>query len=141
MLKNSYINKSKSNNWGTPIEFYNKLDKEFKFDFDPCPYKNTFDGLMIDWKKSNYVNPPYNNIELWAVKCRQEQMKGNLSVLLIPARTDTNYFHKYILPYAEIRFVKGRLKFISLDEKSKTISCAPFPSILCIYRPENVNIE
>lgn len=129
----SYINKSKSNCWGTPLKLYNELNKEFNFDFDPCPYEYKVDGLSIDWGKSNFVNPPYSNISEWAEKCRIEQLKGNKSVFLIPARTDTKYFHKWILPYTEIRFIKGRLKFISLDKKSKKNNSAPFPSIICIY--------
>lgn len=127
-----YINKSKSDNWITPKKLYDKLNEEFKFDYDPCPINYKIDGLITDWGNSNFVNPPYSNIKEWAKKCRIEQQKGNKSVLLIPARTDTNYFHKYILPYAKIRFIKGRLKFKSFDNKYKANS-APFASILCIY--------
>jgi len=129
-----YIDKSKTNNWGTPKELYKELDQEFHFDHDPCPHLYEQDGLKSNWGKSNFVNPPYDNIKAWAKKCRDEQIKGNKSVLLIPPRTDTKYFHEYILPFTEIRFIKGRLKFTSLDDKSKKSSPSPFPSILCIYK-------
>ena len=57
---------------------------------------------------------------------------AEIIVMLLPARTDTKYFHEYILPYAEIRFVKGRLKF--LDENNQAKDAAPFPSMVCVYR-------
>jgi len=49
-----------SDNWATPKEFYNQLNKEFNFDFDPCPLHSTFDGLKTEWGKVNFVNPPYS---------------------------------------------------------------------------------
>jgi len=129
-----YINKSLTDNWGTPKNLYENLNDEFDFDFDPCPYRNDFDGLKIDWKKRNFVNPPYSNIKDWAKKCRDEQKKGNLSVLLIPPRTDTKYFHEYIYKYAELRFIKGRLKFQNLEKPKEKPKPAPIPSMLCIFR-------
>ena len=129
----AYIAKSKSNCWGTPKHLHDALNAEFGFDFDPSPYpRPKWDGLTISWGKSNFVNPPYSDIAPWAKKCRTEQLLGKKSVLLIPARTDTGYFHEYILPFAKIRFLRGRLKFQSLDKKSKSTS-APFPSIICIF--------
>ena len=129
-----YINKSLSNNWGTPSKLYEKLNSKYNFDFDPCPHpKPSWDGLEVDWKQRNFVNPPYSDIESWAKKCRAEQLKGNMSVLLIPARTDTKYFHDWILPYAKVEFIKGRIKFKKLDDNVKTETTAPFPSILCVY--------
>ena len=134
----AYINKSKSNCWGTPKGLYAKLDAIHGFDYDPCPFPRPdgFDGLSVEWRKSNFVNPPYSNIEPWAEKCRIEQMRGNKSVFLIPARTDTKYFHKWILPFAKIEFIKGRLKFVDLDNSSKKTSSSPFPSIICVYEAE-----
>ena len=129
-----YIKKSKSDNWATPKDLYDKLDKEFKFKFDPCPYQYKVDVLSIDWDKSNFVNQPFSNIKEWSAKCREQQLKGNMSVLLIPARTDTKYFHNNILPYTEIRFIKGRLKYKSLDNLTAKPTSAPFPSMICIYK-------
>lgn len=129
MSKKSYIEKSKSDNWGTPKDIKDK----YKDWFDPCPYpKLEWDGLNIEWGDKNFVNPPYSNIKEWAEKCMIESKKGKTVHLLIPARTDTKYFHEFILPYAKIEFIKGRLKFLSLDNLSKNQS-APFSSIICKY--------
>jgi hypothetical protein len=69
----------------TPKEIYEKLDKIHHFDFDPCPLSPNFDGLLVAWKKSNFVNPPFRVYLLWTLKAIEECMKGNSSVLLIPA--------------------------------------------------------
>lgn len=122
------------NNWATPQDFYDKLYEEFTFDFDPCPLNHNLEewnGLEIDWKERNYVNPPYSRKEKeeFIRKAREEQLKGKLSVLLLPVSTSTKVFHEVILPHAEIRFVKGRLKFG--DAKGS----GTFDSMLCIFRP------
>ena len=81
-----------------------------------------------------FCNPPYSNIAEWVKKCYEESKKdGTLVVMLIPARTDTKYFHDYILHRAEVRFIKGRLKFG--DSKNS----APFPSMIVIFRAACVN--
>jgi len=132
-MSRGYIARSQSNIWLTPKKLYDELNAEFKFDFDSCPYPQpTWDGLEIDWKDSNYVNPPYSNLKLWIKKSYEEWNKGNTVVMLIPARTDTIAFHKYIFGSAEVRFVKGRIKF----EKPDGIKPqpAPFPSCLIIWR-------
>lgn len=121
----------KSDNWSTPKEFYSKLDAEFKFDYDPCPLNATYNALedYICWGGRVFINPPYSNIRAFLEKGLQELKKGNaeLLVYLIPARTDTKWFHDLIYGKAEIRFIKGRLKFG--DSKNS----APFPSMLVIY--------
>ena len=130
-------NSKKSNLWGTPVDLYESLDKEFKFDYDPCPFPKpeSFDGLLTDWGKCNFVNPPYSDVGRFARKCREEQKKGNVSVLLIPARTSTGYFHDWILPFAEIRFIRGRLKFVGLSEENRDVkNPAGFASLVCVYR-------
>lgn len=114
-MKNIHINND--DNYATPPELYNELNKEFNFDFDPCPYnegKIINDGLKIDWGKSNFVNPPYSQKlkEQFIIKGVEEMKKGNISVFLIPVSTSTKLFHDYIKPNAsEIRFLKGRVKF------------------------------
>lgn len=117
---------SNKQDWTTPPDLYKKLDDEFNFDFDPCPLDPQFDGLSIEWGQCNFVNPPYDELSKWIKKGYNESLKGNIVVFLIPARTDTQAFHEYLYPYAEIRFIKGRLKFS--DSKNP----APFPSMICI---------
>ena len=114
-MKNIHINND--DNYATPPELYNELNKEFNFNFDPCPYNEgdiINDGLKIDWGKSNFVNPPYSQKlkEQFIIKGIEEMKKGNVSVFLIPVSTSTKLFHDYIKPNAnEIRFLKGRVKF------------------------------
>lgn len=128
MFNTTGLMSSLKQDWRTPAALYKELDKEFNFNFDPCPSDPNFDGLNIDWKDRNFVNPPYKNIKDWIKKGYEEYKKGKLVVFLIPARTDTSYFHIYIYPYAELRFIRGRLKFN--DQKGS----APFPSMIAILR-------
>lgn len=107
-------------NWATPDDFYAKLDAEFNFDFDPCPYyvgevTPDRDGLLIPWAGvSVYVNPPYSRQikEAFVKRGIEESRKGKTVVFLLPVSTSTDLFHNHILPNAaEIRFVHKRLKF------------------------------
>jgi len=120
----------KTDDWSTPKDFYQELDKEFNFDFDPCPLRSTTDGLSIDWNGSVFINPPYSNIKAFLEKGITELSKGNAKqlVYLVPARTDTKWFHDLVYNKSEIRFIKGRLKFG--DSKNS----APFPSMLIIFK-------
>lgn len=110
-------------NWITPDWFYSKLNEEFRFDFDPCPYSEELippekDGLLIEWGESNFINPPYRRYLKEAFVQRSLEMcqKGKLSVLLLPVSTSTKLFHRIIKPNAsEIRFVEGRIKFQKKD--------------------------
>jgi site-specific DNA-methyltransferase (adenine-specific) len=129
---------SQSNEWETPQEFFDELNKEFNFTLDPCStkenakcpkfYTQTNDGLTQDWNNEIvFVNPPYGReIKHW-VKKASEAM-GGVVVMLIPARTDTSYFHDYIYNKAEIRFIRGRLKF------GGHTNSAPFPSMVVIFK-------
>jgi site-specific DNA-methyltransferase (adenine-specific) len=114
-----------SDNWKTPTEFYEKLNNEFNFDFDPCPYSEgdpLFNGLTCEWGSSNFVNPPYSQKlkEAFVLKAIEESKKGKLCVLLIPVSTSTKIFHDHILPNKkEIRFVKGRIKFHGYNTKGE----------------------
>lgn len=137
---------SKTNEWATPQEFFDELDKEFHFTLDPCAtsenhkcdlyYTKEEDGLSKGWEGHRvFCNPPYGReIGNW-VKHAYEQSRERETtvVMLIPARTDTRYFHDYIYGKAEIRFVKGRLKF------GDGTSPAPFPSMVVIFREEKRN--
>lgn len=118
-------NKSLKNhdNWETPKELYDKLDKEFNFDFDPCPINtqeitDDKDGLLIDWGKRNFVNPPYSRKlkEAFVKRAIEFADNGRLCVILLPVSTSTKLFQDYILPNAKkIRFLRGRVKFIGVN--------------------------
>lgn len=132
---------SKSNEWSTPQAFYDELNKEFNFTMDPAATKENAkcdkyfteeeDGLLQNWEgEVVFCNPPYGRvIKDWVKKASEESKKPNTTVvMLIPARTDTRYFHDYIYhKVKEIRFVKGRLKFG--DSKNS----APFPSMIIVF--------
>ena len=125
---NSGLFTSARGNWKTPKALYNSLDSEFHFDFDPCPTNPIFDGLLVEWGTRNYVNPPYGRvIGLWIEKGYKEFTEGKLVVFLIPSRTDTRWWHEWIMKASEIRFLKGRLHF---DERGP----APFPSAVVVFR-------
>ena len=115
--------------WKTPESLYTKLNDEFHFDFDPCPSNPTFDGLQIEWQECNFCNPPYGDlIGKWIAKGYLEWQKGKTVVFLIPSRTDTIYWHKFIMKADEIRFIEGRLKFSGYHNS------APFPSAIIVFR-------
>jgi len=115
--------------WKTPKALYEELNREFDFNFDPCPTNPQFDGISIEWKERNFVNPPYGReIPKWIKKGFEEAQKGKLVVFLIPSRTDTRWWHDYCMKATEIRFIKGRLKF---DDCGNS---APFPSCLVIFK-------
>ena len=139
MTKGMYT--SNTDDWATPMYFFEELNKEFNFTLDPCAsHKNhkckkyftiDDDGLSKDWQGNVvFVNPPYGRvIGDWVSKSYEESLKKNTTVvMLVPARTDTRWFHDYIYNKAEVRFVKGRLKFG--DGKNS----APFPSMVVIFR-------
>jgi len=117
------IHINNDDNYATPPDFYDSLNKRFSFDFDPCPYNEgeitpENDGLLKEWGRSNFVNPPYSQKlkELFIIKGIQESKKGKVCVFLIPVSTSTKLFHEYIQPNATlIEFVKGRIKFGKLD--------------------------
>ncbi len=143
-MNNELMFSSKTDLWSTPWNFFEKLNDEFHFTLDPCSthenakcYKHFTieeDGLLQDWgNEVVFCNPPYGRqIKDWVKKAYEESQKDNTTVvMLIPARTDTIYFHEYIYHKAEIRFIKGRLKFG--DAKN----AAPFPSMVVIFRKDN----
>ena len=129
--------KGYSDKWMTPPEIYNPLHQEFQFNFDPCPItwkEGDPDALITSWGSSTFCNPPYSKVAEFVKKSHEESKKGNLVVLLINACTDTKWFHEYIYKKAEVRFVKGRIKFINpLDPDSKVPS--PRPSMIVVFRP------
>ena len=131
---------SKSDLWETPQKFFDKLNQEFHFNLDACAlpentkctkyYTPKQDSLSQPWNGVVWCNPPYGReIGSWVRKGLSASMEGATIVMLLPARTDTKWFHEYIYGKAEIRFVKGRLKF------GKSKNGAPFPSMVVVFRP------
>lgn len=125
-MKNRNINHS--DNWKTPPEFYEKLNQEFNFDFDPCPYNEgelEFDGLEVEWGERNFINPPYSRKlkDAFVKKGIEEYKKGKLCVFLLPVSTSTILFHDFILPEAgKIIFIKGRLSFQGYNTKGEWVT-------------------
>lgn len=143
---NAALFSSENMNWCTPTDFFNKLNNEFHFVLDAAATDETAkcndyftpetNGLLQSWERSDgavFCNPPYGReIKKWVKKAYEESKKhSTIIVLLIPARTDTIYFHDYIYNRAEIRFIRGRLKFT--DENNIPAGTAPFPSMVVIY--------
>lgn len=132
--------------WATPRSLFEMLNREFRFTLDVCAQPDTAvcdeffcsTALDRDWKPIErgavWCNPPYGaGIGKWIEKGQRESRHGNTVVMLLPARTDTQWFHAYCLK-AEIRFLCGRLSF---DNQKR--GRAPFPSMLVIFRPANEN--
>lgn len=131
---------SKTNEWATPQCFFDRLDAEFNFTLDPCSdglnakcgkfYTQEDDGLTQSWTGERvFMNPPYGRvIGDWVRKAYEESQKGAIIVALIPARTDTRYWHDYVMKADEIRLVKGRIKF------GDGSNSAPFPSAVVVWQ-------
>lgn len=130
---------SQTDQWETPQDLFNKLDAEFGFTLDVCAlpenakcsryYTPEDDGLSQPWTGVCWCNPPYGRlVGKWVRKAFFSSVEGATVVMLLPARTDTKWFHDFILHRAEVRLLKGRLKF------GRGIGSAPFPSMLVIYR-------
>lgn len=130
---------SKTDLWETPQSFFDELDREFHFDLDVCAlpenakcvryYTPEQDGLSQPWKGVCWCNPPYGRkIGSWVLRGFFASAEGATVVMLLPARTDTKWFHEYIYGKAEVRFIKGRLKF------GGSTNSAPFPSMVVIFR-------
>lgn len=117
-----------TDNWATPPYLIKELVKSFGEMFDPCPYNPgilEFNGLLIEWKKLNFVNPPYTarSKEQFIRKAIQEKKKGNSSILLIPVSTSTKLFHDLILPNKKkIIFLRGRIPFIGINGKGEYVN-------------------
>lgn len=140
MMKNRNI--EHKDDWATPAYIYDPLNEEFSFDFDPCPLHSDFDGLIIDWGESNFVNPPYSRKlkEAFILKAVEESKKGKLCVLLLPVSTSTVIFHEQIYQKAEIRFLRGRVKFEGVNTKGERVTnkCGMHDSMIVIFRGKNV---
>lgn len=136
----AYINKAQTEEWETPQALFDSLDDEFHFTLDPCASKENAkaekyftreqDGLLQSWEgEVVFCNPPYGRpIRDWVKKAAEEAAKGATVVMLLPVRTDAAWFHDNLYGKAEIRFIKGRLRFGGATEN------APFPNMICILR-------
>ena len=142
----SALYSSRSEEWATPWELYEVLNREFHFSLDPCAtrlnakcpkfFSKTGDGLKQDWSGDRvFMNPPYGKqIGLWMRKARTEASRGALVVCLVHARTDTRWWHENVQTQAdEVRFLRGRVRFLRGNGMA---SSSPFPSALVIYRPK-----
>ena len=133
---------SKTDLWETPQILFDQLNNEFHFNLDVCAlpentkcaayYTPEMNGLVKPWYENCWNNPPYGRkIREWVKRAHNYAMEGITTVMLLPARTDTQWFHDYILnPKREIRFIRGRLKFGGAKNS------APFPSMVVVFRPK-----
>lgn len=136
--------------WTTPRDFFQQLDREFKFTTDvACTPENKLcaygihSALDTEWSDDGdysravcFMNPPYSKVRQFMAKAREESLKGATVVCLVPARTDTRWWHEWVYygagmwwPGVEVRFIKGRLKFGNSENG------APFPSVVIVFRP------
>lgn len=151
---NQALLSSKDMSWCTPPDFFAELDREFHFDLDPAAteksakcaryFTEADDGLRQDWGGCRvFCNPPYGRqIVDWVRKGYEESRKpGTVVVMLIPARTDTTYYHDYIFhgKASEVRFLRGRLKFTDEDGNAK--DAAPFPSAVIVWRSPDMTLN
>lgn len=130
--------------WATPQWLYDALHKEFGFTLDPCSdgknakcqkfYTPIENGLLRDWGTSTvFMNPPYSEVDAWMRKAFGAAQEGATVVCLIPARTDTSWWHEYAMK-GEVRLIRGRLKFGDADNS------APFPSAIVVFRPREFKL-
>lgn len=137
-MKTDVLFSSRSDLWETPKELFDELNAEFHFDLDACAlpenakcpryYSPDQDGLLQPWDGAVWCNPLYGrDVGRWVQKAARSALSGATVVMLLPARTDTRWFHKWIYRKAEIRFLRGRLKFGGAKNS------APFPSMICIF--------
>jgi site-specific DNA-methyltransferase (adenine-specific) len=140
-MRTDILFSSKEEKWETPQTFYDELDSEFHFTLDPAASEDNHkcklyfteedDGLKKSWAGNTvFCNPPYcRKTGEWVKKAYNESLQADTKVvMLLPSRTDTKWFHEYCLPYGEIRFIKGRLKF------GKAKNSAPFASMVVIFK-------
>lgn len=137
---NRVVLSSTRHDWATPRRLFAALDAEFGFTLDPCalPENATCDryftpdddGLSQAWDGVAFCNPPFgSDIGKWVKKAFDEAQRGSTVVALVPARTDTSWWHRYVMKASEVRLIRGRLQFIGCTKN------APFPSCVVVFRP------
>lgn len=136
LMNRAVMFSSASTHWDTPDDLYRALNEEFGFTYDPCPsiqgeFELREDGSHASWAgQTVFMNPPYGSeLASWMAKAQFESERHGITVVcLVPARTDTRWWHYFAMNADEIRFLRGRLRFG--DAKNS----APFPSALIIFR-------
>lgn len=131
---------SRTDEWETPIQFFEKLDEEYHFTLDVCAtpenakctkyFTRAQDGLSQEWKGRCWMNPPYGReIGAWVRKAYESVRAGDCDLVccLLPSRTDTAWFHDYCMK-GEMTFIRGRLKF------GGSKNSAPFPSVVVVFK-------
>lgn len=132
--------------WETPPEIFNPLNDEFHFTLDVCATNENHkceywitpeeDGLYINWASEYapsvcWMNPPYGReIGKWVKRAYEQSQKGATVVCLVPSRTDTAWWHDWAMNATEIRYIRGRIRFVDAPYS------APFPSAILVFRPE-----
>jgi phage N-6-adenine-methyltransferase len=136
---------SKRENWETPPALFAKINAEYQFTVDVCAsaenakcaryYDRALDGLKQDWAGERaWMNPPYGRgIGKWMQKALNESRRGAVVMCLVPARTDTRWWHDYAMR-GQVTFLRGRVRFVGARNG------APFPSALVLFKPENTRI-
>ena len=132
--------------WETPPEVFEPLQREFHFTLDPCCTESTAkcdtwfderkDGLVQDWSNHRvFMNPPYGReIYAWTRKAKQEAAKGALVVGLLPCSSDLRWWHEDVLGHAEVRFIRGRVRFLTGGPYRAS---GFFPSVIVVWRPRD----
>lgn len=131
---------SKTDLWATPESLFQELAAEFGFTLDVCAtaenakcgayFTKEQDGLRQQWTGVCWMNPPYGrDIGLWVRKAFESSQDGATVVCLIPARTDTAWWHEHVTKATEVRFIRGRLRF------GDAVASAPFPSAIVVFKP------
>lgn len=140
---------SATDQWPTPQWLFDALDAEFGFDLDVCAspehakcrryYSPAVDGLQQTWEGVCWMNPPYGRgIGSWVRKAHESARNGATVCCLLPARTDTKWWHRHVMHATEIRFLKGRLRF------GNAKAGAPFPSAIVVFgapKPEITSVD
>lgn len=150
--------------WGTPQWLFDLLDQEFHFGCDAAAtWKNSkcnhlfsegqsnalfrewfSDKITAQWNNVFWLNPPYSagNIDRFMAKAYEESLKGAVVVCLVPAATDTKWWHNYAMKAQEIRFIKGRVNFVGYDEQGNQIRQSPtFSSCVVIFNLNRARVD
>lgn len=138
---NDAMYSSKTDLWETPQWLFDDLNAKYHFDIDVCAnvenakcpkyFSKQIDGLKQEWQGICWCNPPYGReIGMWVEKAYRSAATGATVVMLLPARTDTTWFHEYCLKYGHITFLRGRLKF------GESKNSAPFPSMIVVFKAD-----